>query len=466
MGAGNPGCRLAEEENMKRIFVAATLVATAVIAGGTSPRADSGDWAGWRGPNASGVSTETGFVDEWHAGDDKTPAKNIKWKSAIPGSGHSSPVIWGDRIFLTTSIKGDHVPGRKAQVHLGFDYQPGYVHPDSVDIDYKHQMRVLGLDAKTGKILWNELAFDGLMEDDRHRANTFASSTIATDGTLVYAFFESLGLYAYDFNGKLAWKTNVGRIIKAGLGPGTSPVLYKNLLIIQADQEMGTGSSILALDKTTGKEVWRTERSTRRSWATPLIVEVGDRTELVASGAEVVTGYDPNTGKELWRADGTSSHPIPSPVAGHGLVYLSAGSSAKRAFAVKLGGTGDLKGTPSIVWRYNKGTAYVASPILYGPYFYLMTDTGLLTALDALTGEMKYEGGRVPVPATFRASIVAFDGKLLLTSEDGDTFIIKAGPVHEVLRTNSIGEVTWASPALSRGVIYIRGDKHLYAIGK
>jgi outer membrane protein assembly factor BamB len=283
---------------------------------------------------------------------------------------------------------------------------------------------------------------------------------------MVFAFFESLGVFAYDFDGQLIWQANLGPIIKAGLGPGTSPVIYDNLLILQCDQEMGTGSFLIALDRTTGRQMWRTDRKNRRSWATPILVRAGERTELVTSGAEAVVAYDPRTGRELWRANGTQSHPIPSPVAGHGLVFMTAGSQAKRALAIRPGGSGDLTDSASVVWRYNKGTAYVPSPILYGRYLYLMTDAGLLTCLDALTGERLYEGGRVPVPATFTASPVAVEDQLLLTSEDGDTFVIKAGPTHAVLRTNSVGEPVYASPAIANGRIYIRGERHLFAIGR
>jgi outer membrane protein assembly factor BamB len=425
-------------------------------------RAENGNgsnWAQWRGPGGLGVSTEAGLPTEW------SPTTNIVCKTAIPGRGHSSPIVWGDRIFLTTSFKGELVPGRRAPVHPDFNNQPGYVHPDAVDIEYKHSVKVIALDATNGKIVWERTAYDGLMFDDHHRKNTYASPTMAADGRLAYAFFESLGLYAYGFDGTLKWHSDLGGIIKAGLGPGTSPVLYEDLVILQCDQEMGAGSFIVALDRVSGKEVWRTARTNRRSWATPLLVRVGDHDELVASGAESVIAYDPATGKERWRANGTQSHPIPSPVAGHGLVFMTAGSQAKRALAIRLGGTGNLTDSASIVWRYNKGTAYVPSPVLYGKYLYLMTDTGLLTCLDAVTGERMYEGGRVPVPATFTASAVAFDDRILLTSEDGDTFVIKAGPAHEVLRTNSVGEPVFASPAIANGRLYIRGEHHLFAIG-
>lgn len=417
-------------------------------------------WPQWRGPDGSGVAPGSGFPTEW------TPDTNIAWKTAIPGRGHSSPSVWGDRIFLTTSIEGPSVPGNKAPVHIGWDGKPGYVHPDSVGADHAYTLKVLAVDAKSGKVLWERTAYEGPMYDDRHRKNTYASSTVATDGRLIYAFFESAGLYCYDVDGVLKWKASLGGLAKAGMGPGTSPVLFDQLVIVQCDLEMGEGSFIAALDRATGREVWRAARTNRRSWATPLLVRAAGRTELVASGAESVIAYDPTTGRELWRADGVVSHPIPSAVAGHGVVVVSAGSQQKRALAIRAGGSGDLTGSDAVVWRYSKGTAYVPSPILYGDYVYLMTDKGLLTCLDAKTGALQYEGGRVPVPATFTASPVAYDGVILLTSEDGDSFVIRAGPKHEVVRTNSVGEPVYASPALVTGRIYVRGERHLFAIGR
>ncbi len=413
---------------------------------------DSANWPQWRGPSGNGISNEKNLPLEWSA------TKNIRWKTRISGRGHSSPIVWGNRIFLTTSIEGQVIEGAEAVRHIykGQEYR----HPDSTGATNDQTLKLLCIDSDTGKILWDKLLYQGSVYDNRHRKNTYASATCATDGVNVYVSFEAEGVYCYDFNGKRVWKKSVGRIAKGGMGPGTSPVLFENLVILQCDQEYGEGSFITALDKTTGKQVWKVARSHRRSWATPLLVRAGGRIELIASGGESVIAYDPATGKELWRAEGVSSYAIPSPVAGHDMVFVSAGSEDKRALAIR---TGDVDAKSRIVWRYEKGTAYVPSPILYGDLLYLMTDGGIITCLEAKTGRVVYEG-RPSAPALFSASPVAFDGKILVTSEDGDTLVIRAGPKFEVLQTNSLNEPIYASPALANGKIFIRGDKHLYCI--
>ena len=442
------------------LFVCSQFLTGSPAAAITTP-ADETNWPQWRGPNAGGVSTEKNLPTEW------SETKNVQWKTEIPGRGHSSPIIWGKKIFLTTSIEGPVIPGAKAVTHIrrGEEYR----HPDSVGGDHSYTIKILCLDRDSGQILWDRTAYEGLVYDDRHRKNTFASATPVTDGKHVWTLLDAEGVYCYDFDGKLVWKTSLGKFAKMGMGNGMSPVLYENLVILQCDQEDGgPGSFIAALDKLTGKEVWRVPRTQRKTWATPVLVRYEQRTELIASGAESTVSYDPATGKELWRSEGVVSHAIPSAVTGHGMVFVSGGSSGqpKLAIGIRLGGSGNLKGTPYVVWKHNKGTAYVPSPILYGDYLYLMTDGGIITCLEAKTGEVKYEGGRLPIPATFSSSPVAFDDKILLTSEDGDTFVVKAGPVFEVVRTNSLGEPVFASIAISTGRLFIRGAKHLYCIAK
>ncbi|MBL8172880.1 MAG: PQQ-binding-like beta-propeller repeat protein [Acidobacteria bacterium] len=443
----------------EKLLLGVALVLVCLVSHGDG-LAQTTNWPQFRGPNGSGISGEKNLPDEW------SPDKNILWKTPIGGRGHSSPIVWGDRIFLTTDIEGDVVPGAKAVEHVRSGKV--WVHPDATSGNRKHTLKVLCLDRNSGKLLWEKIAYEGTVYDDRHRKNTYASGTPVTDGKYVFAFFEAEGLYCYDFNGKLIWKTNVGKISKVGMGPGTSPVLYKDLIILQCDLEDGGKdlSFISAINKRTGKEIWRVKRDHRKTHATPLIVRSGNRDELITNGWETVVAYDPATGKELWSCEGVKGWGIPSPVANNEMVFMAAGYPNKRALGIKYGGAGNITGTQNLVWSYDKGTAYVASPILYGEYLYLISDKGILTCIEAKTGKITYEGGRVPIPASFSASPVAFDGKLFLTSEDGDTFVIKAGPVHEVLRTNSVGEPVLASPAISQGRLFIRGGQHLYCIGK
>jgi outer membrane protein assembly factor BamB len=433
------------------------LAAAALAIFPAEPAAVGGNWAQWRGPGGQGVSAEPNLAEQW------SPTTNVAWKTALAGRGHSSPIVWEDRIFLTTDEEGPVVDGARAATHM-VQGKP-FVHPDSVGADRRHTMKVVALDARSGRALWERTAYEGTVYDDRHKRSSYASPTPVTDGRRVYAYFGPEGVFCYDFDGALVWKASVGKFGTLGLGTGTSPVLYENLLILQRDEDGGEESFIVALDKDTGKEVWKTSRKVQVSWSTPVLVQAEERIELVTSGNELIVAYDPRTGKELWRTRGLRSHAIHTPLVGEGLVILTSGFPSKRIIAIEPGGSGDITGTPHIVWTYDKGTAYVVSPILYDGLVYLVADNGILTCLDAKTGEVKYEGGRPPVPARFMASPVAAMGRIFLTSEDGDTFVIKAGPVHEVLRTNSVGEPVFSSLAIANGRIYVRGERHLFAIG-
>ena len=413
-------------------------------------------WAQWRGPDGQGIASDAGVPLEWSA------TKNVLWKTAIPGRGYSSPVVWGDRIFLTTAIEGDVVPGAKPVKHMLEGQE--FAHPEGVGADRQHSFKVVALDAASGRILWEKTAWEGTPYDTRHRRGSFAAPTPVSDGTLVYAYFGGEGLYTYDFQGNLKWGWKTGGIASFGVGVGTSPVLHEGILIVQCDEDNGEKSFIVGLERKTGKEVWRTPRNVEVSWATPILVRSGDRDELVTAGSQAIIGYDPATGRELWRMKGLASNAVPSPVAGDGLVVLSSGYPAKIAVAVRPGGSGDVTETGRVLWKYDKGTAYVPSPILVNGLVYLVTDKGLVSCLDAKTGKVHYEGGRPPVGASYMSSPVAVAGHLLLSSMDGDTVVLKTGTVHEIVRSNPLGEPIAASPAVVAGRIYIRGEHHLFAI--
>ena len=411
------------------------------------------NWPQWRGPGSRGISIEKQLPTDW-ASD-----RNVAWKTEVP-SGHSSPIVWGNRIFVTAAIEGNVVAGAEPPVHL----QGGkpWVHPDSISGDRRQTLKVLALDEASGRIVWERTAYDGAVYDARHKRSSFAAPTAATDGKMVYAYFGPEGLYAYDLAGTLQWKV-VERFPTLGLGTGTSPVLFENLVIIQRDEDNGDHSLVVAFDKRSGREVWRTKRDVEISWGTPVLVDGGGRIELVTNGSQFIIAYDPRTGKELWRTKGVESNAIHTPIAGKGLVIVTAGFPAKRIIAIR---PGDVDPGSRIAWQYGKGTGYVISNILYGDDLYLFTDTGVVTCLDATTGAVRFEGVRPPAPARYTSSPVAYGGYIAVTSEDGSTFLLKTGPEPSIVRTNSIDEPVMSSLAIANGRIYIRGERHLFAIGR
>lgn len=347
---------------MSPLRQAALASLTAITLG--SATISAGNWPQFRGPHGQGVSDETALPTAWG------PATNIAWKTAIEGLGHSSPIVWGNDVFLTTAIEGEPLAGAKAPVHM-LQQDPNkpaspFVHPDSLGADRKHTYKVIALALDTGAVRWERVAYEGAVYDGRHKRGSYASPTPVTDGKTVYAYFGSEGLFAYDFAGKLLWKQDVGDIKTLGMGTASSPLLYKNLVILQCDEDNGDDSFITALDGKTGKTVWKTKRPTSVTWTTPVLVDVaGGGSELVAAGMEFIIGYDPATGKELWRTKGLESNTIATPLIGHGLVIVSAGYPTKKVLAIRPGGRGDVTAT-HIAWTYEKGTSYIPSPILYG----------------------------------------------------------------------------------------------------
>ena len=432
-----------------RVFTGVALSLTFAAA----PAAEN--WPQWRGPGGQGISSETSVPTEWAAD------RNVLWKTEIPGSGMSSPIVWGDRIYVTAAIEGDTVAAQRAVKHRQ-GKEEDWIHPDSVAADRKHTFKVVALDAKSGRIVWDRTAYEGTVYDARHRRSSFAGPTPVTDGTMVYAYFGPEGLYAYDTAGALVWKAGE-KFATLGLGTGTSPILYRNLVVVQRDEDNGEQSVLVAYDKKTGKEAWKTKRSIEISWSTPVLVQSDGRAELVTSGSERIIAYDPATGKELWQSTGVQSNAIHTPLVGHGLVIVTAGYPVKKVIALRPGAVADDK---RVAWVYTRGTGYVISNLLYGDYLYLFTDNGIVTCLDPRTGEVKYEGGRIPKPARFMGSPVAFAGYVAMTSEDGDTYLLRAGPSHQIVRVNTIAEPVYSSPAIANGRIYIRADRHLFAIGQ
>ena len=383
-------------------------------------------WPRWRGPSGQGVVEDTGYPDRW------SDTVNVQWKRPVPGRGHSSPIVWGDRIFLTTSQ------------------------------DQGRRVSILSFRRSDGALLWQADAPNGPAER-HHGKNSPASATATTDGERVYASFGSRGLLAVDFDGNVVWHRDLGRIDNYH-GPAGSPLLYRDSVIIYQDQN--GGAFVIALDARTGETRWRTERTARVGWGTPIAVSVGDHDELIVSSQRFVRSYDPSTGEERWRCDGMLREVIPTPVVGHGLVYCASGRAGP-TLAIRPGGRGDVTGA-RVAWRTTRGSPFVPSPVVYGDYLYQINDmSSIVTCLNARTGETVWQErlGR-PRREGISASPVVVDDKLFVTNDEGLTFVLRTGPEFELLHVNDIGAPTLASPALVDGVWYIRTADELFAIGR
>ncbi|MYB18745.1 MAG: PQQ-like beta-propeller repeat protein [Holophagales bacterium] len=435
------------------LLLAATFAAAPAIA------AESNDWPGFRGTDGSGIARSGPGPAA-----DLDLDRHLLWKAKIEGRGHSSPVISDGKVFLTTAIVGDVIPGAGPPEH-SFGGQP-FKHPQAVDGNRHHTMKVIALDADHGDLLWSHTAYAGRVYDDRHSASSYASPTPVTDGERVYAYFGSEGVYAYTVNGEPVWERDIGNIKTVGLGVGTSPVLHDGLLIILADEDSGDDSFIVALDATTGEEIWKRKRPVQASWATPVLVEHEGQEQLLTSGYEFVIAYDPEDGSELWRATGLQNNAIHIPMTVDDLAVFTSGYPGKVVFAIPLASRGDLIGSDEVrAWTYRKGTGYVPSNLLYDGLLYLTNDGGVITCLDARTGEVVYEGGRLPIRGRYSASMVGGGGRILMVNTDGDAALFRAGREHEVLGNFSVGESVWATPAIVGDRLYIRGSEHLFALG-
>jgi outer membrane protein assembly factor BamB len=434
----------------------------------SAARAPAMNWPSFRGPRASGVADGQFPPTSWNL---EKPA-NVKWKTPIPGFGNSSPIIWGDRIFVTTAISSDP----KAE------FRPGGLRGDNLANDRsEHLWKIFCLDRATGKVLWERTAHTGIPKAGRHLKGTFATATPTTDGRYLVVSFGAEGLYCFDVDGNLIWKKDLGIVGHSSYGFASSPVIYRDMAIVQSDTSgdrntVQSRSFIAAFGLTDGSERWRTPRDEdhRSSFATPTIYEgVNRRPQIVTNGGERARAYDPMTGKEIWSLSAPSDIVTPSPVVGADLIYIMSGNTGFQPIvAIRSNAIGDITLKPGeessdfVAWSSTRGGSFTPTPILYDGYLYSINVSGIVGCYDARTGKRKYLARLEHLGAGFSSSPVAADGRLYFASEDGEVFVVRAGPKFELLTTNAMGEVIMATPAVSGGMIIIRTLHHVFGIGQ
>ncbi len=445
-----------------RIAVLAVLAVLPLPAVALAGPLAGGEWPMFRGPAASGIGTGAPPLS-WNG----ESGQNVLWKTELPGLGHASPIVWGDRIFITTAVPD----AGEASLKLGLygDIQP-------VEGEGAQRFVVLALDRTSGKIVWQHTAFHGMPAIKRHTKATHANSTPATDGTVLVAFFGSEGLYAYDLAGKPLWHVDFGTL-DAGFfmvpgaqgGFASSPVLRDGRVIVQVDVQKD--SFVAALDARTGRELWRTPRADVPTWSTPAVVPASGAPgetgrQVVVNGWKHIGGYDFSTGAELWRMKGGGDIPVPTPqFDGTRIVITSAHGPARPIYAIRPDARGDITGnTTFIAWQQAKAGNYMQTPLLHDGLGYFCMDNGVLSVYDLATGERVYQQRLGAGNRGFTSSAVAADGRLYATDEDGVTYVLKLGRTFEQLAQNDLGESVMASPAIADGVLYQRGRKHLYAL--
>jgi outer membrane protein assembly factor BamB len=417
------------------------------------------NWPGFRGTGARGIAANAKLPVLWNV----DSGANISWKTPIPGLGLSSPVIWDNVVFVTTAVSSN--PQMVFEAKLKGER-------DNRQDPAEQEFRVLALDKKTGRILWNQLATKSKPRVLRHPHNSYASPTPATDGKYLVAFFGSEGLYCYDLKGKLLWQKDLGVLDQGAFdvpdyqwGSAASPILWSGKVYLQVD--VHKGSFLAAFDAKTGKELWRTPRDSKPSWSTPTVVQGPARTELVTNGVEHIAGYDAETGKEFWRLKGTSMISVPTPFTANGLIYVFSGyyRNMRRSYAIRPGATGDITGsTEHIAWMREEAP-YLSTPVISGDYVYAFGSrgSGILNVYNAQTGATVYQQ-RIGQGAGASASMIAAGDHVYAVNEDGEVYVIKVGDKYEELAVNRMGEPVMATPAASDDTLFIRGATHLFAI--
>ena len=433
----------------------------------TLPRAAAaaGSWPSFRGPSASGIADGQNLPESWNG----KSRENILWQTPIPGLAHSSPVVWGDRVFVTSAVSSKPAA----------TFKPGlYGDGDASDDRTPQKWMLYAIDKRSGKVVWERVAFEGEPRNKRHIKSTYASGSPATDGRIVVAWFGSQGVHAFDVNGNRLWTVDIGRVDMGAYdipavewGPASSPIIWNGLVLLQCDTQ--ADSFILALDAQTGKTVWKTDRAELPSWGTPTVVTTPAGPELVTNASNYIRGYDPRTGTELWKLGGSSRITAPTPIFANGLFVIASGRAPERpVFAVRPGTRGDLTlpkdktSSEAVAWSKTGRGSYMPTPLAYDGILYVLANNGVLDAYDLQTGAEIYRQRLDPVGSGFSASPVAADGRIYISSEDGDIFVIAAGREFRQISLNPMGELLMATPALSDGMMYVRSVSSLFAIGK
>ncbi len=411
-------------------------------------------WPQWRGPLGTGVAPNARPPVEW------SDTKNVRWKAALPGRGHSTPVVWGDRIFLTTAVPyGEAVPPRLPS-------RPG-AH-DNLALTRRHEFVVLALRRRDGAVLWQRTVHKDLPHEAGHVTGSLASASPVTDGERVYASFGSYGLYCLDADGKLLWQASLGQMhSKHGHGEGSSPALHGETLVVNWDHE--EQSSLVALDKRSGRQLWRAARPQDTSWSTPIVVEYGGAAQVVVAGTNSLRGYDLASGAVVWECAGLSSNVVASPVSAGGVVYAGSSYDTRALLAVRLDGArGDVTGTDRVLWMRRRGTPYVPSPLLYGDCLYTLQHyQGVVSRIDVRTGQDRGGPFRLGAVHEVYASPVGAAGRVYVTSRDGVTQVLSHGePEPRNLAVNRLDDTVSASAALAGRELYLRGERHLYCIAE
>lgn len=395
------------------------------------------NWPHWRGDQGNGVSLTAKPPTEWSS------TKNVKWKVAIPGKSSGSPVVWEDKVFVVSGTPTESGGGELPQL----------------------EFKLLCFDRATGKRVWEQTATIATPHQKTHQTNNFASASPCTDGQHVYAHFGSRGLYCYTMDGELVWKRDdLGRMqTRNGFGEGSSPTIAGSMIIVPWDHE--GPSYIAALDKLTGKTIWKTPRDEPTCWATPLIVKHNGTKQIVMNGQNYARVYDLETGKELWRCGGQTDRPVASAVTQGDMVFIGSGYRGNFLGAFRLGGEGDIEGSKNVAWSVSRDTPDIASPVLSGGRIYFHKGkSGAISCFDAKSGKAHYKAERLPELRMIYASPVAAGGFVYFTGRSGTTIVIKDSDRYEVVATNSVGETVDATPAPVDNELFIRGERHLFCI--